>query len=246
MQIVPVIDILNGIVVHGRAGHRESYQPIQSQLTDSVDPSQVLRVLIESCDATTGYVADLNGLMKRPVQTAILRRLAGNEFGLMIDAGVRSVGDIEDVPDGDNVRVILASEAIPSDLILADMVAGHPNRRFVFSFDLTDGILKSPVSDWKTNPIADLASRLADLGILDWIVLDVRSVGMGTGPSSVKLCEQLKAQFPDARLTTGGGIRNRADLQTLKDAGVSEVLLATALHDKTISRLDVKSLFGSS
>ena len=43
-------------------------------------------------------------------------------------------------------------------------------------------------------------------------------------------------------LGTGGGIRNTADLQALKQVGVQQALIASALHSGAISRKDIKNL----
>lgn len=242
MQIVPVIDILNGLVVHGRAGLRESYRPIESQLTDSVAPLEVIRVLMETASAKTAYVADLDGLMNQNVQTQVLNQLADAKIELMIDAGIRSADDVSRLPSGDHVRLVLASETIPSVQVLRQIVASHPNRRFVFSFDLMDDVLRSPIEKWTAKPLGDLASLVWDLGVCDWIVLDVRSVGMTTGPTTVARCRQLKASYPEARIITGGGIRDSLDLDALKDLGISSVLLATALHNRSITDTQIQAL----
>ena len=41
MKVIPVIDILNGIAVHGIRGERKKYQPIKSVLTKSAEPVEV-------------------------------------------------------------------------------------------------------------------------------------------------------------------------------------------------------------
>lgn len=242
MQIVPVLDILNGVVVHGRAGERETYQPVKSRLTESTAPLELLKVLANYCRAKKAYVADLNGLMNGAVQETVLKQLADQNIELMIDAGIRCSSDVDLIPEGDHVQLVLASEAVPSQAVLQAIISDHPNRRFVFSFDLVNGELKTPVKDWACNSIRHLASVLWDFGISDWIVLDMRSVGMATGPTTTERCERLKSQFPAVRLTTGGGIRHREDLQAFAGTGASEILLATALHDMTITEVDLKTV----
>ena len=43
MKVVPVIDILNGVVVHAVRGKRSEYKPLQSSLSNSVDPVEVAK-----------------------------------------------------------------------------------------------------------------------------------------------------------------------------------------------------------
>ena len=47
MQIIPVIDLLNGVVVHAQRGDRKNYQPIQSALTTSHQPLDIVAALLE-------------------------------------------------------------------------------------------------------------------------------------------------------------------------------------------------------
>lgn len=239
MQAIPVVDILDGVVVHGQGGHRQSYRPVESQLTGSAAPTEVLSALVRACNAKTAYVADLDGLMVGTPQSSVLKQLADQKIDLMIDAGIRSADDVDQLPAGDRVQLVLASETIPSVHALKQIIASHPNRRFVFSFDLVDDVLSSPVGVWKARPLTELATLVWKLGVSDWIVLDVRSVGMTNGPSTLARCEQLKSKFPASRLVSGGGIRNRSDLTALKQAGLSGVLLATALHSRSISEADL-------
>ena len=242
MQIIPVIDVLDGQVVHGRAGQRKTYQPIQSRLLKSTAPREVLAALFEIVPSNTAYVADLNGLINGDVQTNVLNQLANQKTNLLIDAGIRSPADVDRLPTGDHVQLVLASETIPSVQVLQEIVQRYPKRQFVFSFDLIDGAIKSVIPEWKQMPITKLARSIWDLGLANWIVLDIKSVGMATGPTTVEMCQQLKSKFSDCQIITGGGVRNRSNLQILKQIGVSSVLLATALHDGSITPADCVSV----
>jgi len=42
MKIIPVIDLKDGVVVHAKQGHREHYQPINTDLCKSSDIFQVI------------------------------------------------------------------------------------------------------------------------------------------------------------------------------------------------------------
>lgn len=64
MEIIPVIDILNGVVVHGVRGEREKYEPIKSVLCNSSDPLEVANVFKE-LGFKSLYVADLDSILKK-------------------------------------------------------------------------------------------------------------------------------------------------------------------------------------
>ena len=54
LKVIPVIDILNGIVVHAVRGKRREYQPLQSILCKSVEPLEVAKAFktLDSANST--------------------------------------------------------------------------------------------------------------------------------------------------------------------------------------------------
>jgi len=53
MFIIPVIDLLNGKVVHAKYGNRAQYQPLQSPLVDSCEPLAVAAHYLRATHANT-------------------------------------------------------------------------------------------------------------------------------------------------------------------------------------------------
>jgi uncharacterized protein related to proFAR isomerase len=93
LRIIPVIDVMDGIVVHAVAGRREHYLPLRSRLTRSVEPFEVARAMLDATDAKEMYVADLDGLM-RGVPNAGLRELAERlNAEVWLDVGLKCSGE---------------------------------------------------------------------------------------------------------------------------------------------------------
>ena len=67
------------------------------------------------------------------------------------------------------------------------------------------------------------------------IVLDLAAVGVGGGVATVELCRQIGSRYPGVELITGGGIRNIDDLRQLRAAGIHGALVASALHNGSIT-----------
>ena len=88
MKVIPVIDILNGIVVHGVRGKRSEYQPLQSILCYSVEPLEVAKTF-KTLGFSELYIADLDAIIDGSVNFQVFKRIA-EETGLklMVDAGV--------------------------------------------------------------------------------------------------------------------------------------------------------------
>ena len=92
MLVIPVLDLLNGVVVRGVGGRRDEYRPVQSVLTSSVLPRDVAQAFQKRLGLTTLYVADLDALLHQQPNADVCQQLASDGFELWIDAGVRSVG----------------------------------------------------------------------------------------------------------------------------------------------------------
>ena len=65
MNIIPVIDIRDGIVVHARGGERANYQPLKSLLTQSVKLEQVIDDLLAWYPFKQLYIADLDAIEQK-------------------------------------------------------------------------------------------------------------------------------------------------------------------------------------
>src|SRR5262249_56995293 len=62
MEIIPVIDLKGGIVVHARMGQRERYRPIQTPLARTSDPVDVVGGIMSIYPFATFYIADLDAI----------------------------------------------------------------------------------------------------------------------------------------------------------------------------------------
>jgi len=73
------------------------------------------------------------------------------------------------------------------------------------------------------------------------IAMTLAQVGAGAGPDLAAL-GALRARAPDRRLYAAGGVRGPDDLRALREAGITGALVASALHDGTLSRADAAGL----
>ena len=70
------------------------------------------------------------------------------------------------------------------------------------------------------------------------IVMLLARVGSNAGPDMDRLLE-IKRRAPDVMLYAAGGLRGGCDLMRLKQAGISGVLVASALHDGRLTSADL-------
>ena len=239
MQVLPVLDILNGQVVRGVAGRRCDYRRIASHLTNSEDPIDVARAIRNSFDLEQFYIADLDAILTQRPNLASYRRLIEEGFELLVDAGFQNPDDVALVLDTGVTGVVVGLESCLSPNTFAMITACTDN--VTFSLDLLNGEPVRPYGShgWSDNP-SEIIRQAVRANATAIIVLDLSDVGMGTGGSTDSLCRFILAEFPTVRLITGGGVRGIDDLNRLNNLGVDAVLVASALHDGRLARSDIR------
>ena len=236
MTLIPVIDLLRGQVVRGVRGDRQAYRPIESALCKSSDPTTVARVLCEHCNAQQLYLADLDALMGRPAQLAVLREILQALPGieLWLDAGFadapaahRLITELAPEP-GSAARVVavFGSESLASPEALRGCFAGPAGARAVLSLDRRDGQRVDAAGCW--DAVASWPQRV--------IVMTMERVGSGAGPD-LETLRALHRQSSATSLIGAGGVRNEDDLAHAAEAGASAWLVASALHDLQLPKV---------
>jgi phosphoribosylformimino-5-aminoimidazole carboxamide ribotide isomerase len=245
MQVLPVLDLLNGIVVRGVAGRRAEYRPLQTLLTTSVQPLDVARALRAAFDFSTFYVADLDAILHHRPNWDAYRRLIDDGFRLLVDAGIETVDESLSVRDC-GAEPIVGLESCPGPRVLAEICSANDGA-ITFSLDLlngrpllTDNQSADNATGWNPDP-CEIVRQSVEAGVTRIIVLDLADVGTSSGGRTDELCRSLRAEFPGLRLTCGGGVRGIEDLRRLKSAGADSVLVASALHDGRLRAVDLRA-----
>jgi phosphoribosylformimino-5-aminoimidazole carboxamide ribotide isomerase len=228
LEIIPVIDLLDGRVVHARRGERQHYQPIQSSLCNSSEPLDVLRALLELYPFDQLYIADLNGIQKRGNHYDAIMGIRNLYPGLKLwlDCGFSDVADLEEWRDS-GVNFVIGSESLNN---LASYTALKLCNH-ILSLDFTASGYQGPLellqdpAHWPSNVIAMTLSQ----------------VGSSLGPDEDKLASIIQ-QSSGSKIYAAGGIRGMADLLRLKNMHVSGALIATALHSGALTGTEIASL----
>lgn len=231
MQIIPVIDILDSRVVRGVAGNRDQYRPITSSLTDSVEPVAVAAAFRDLFGLSTLYVADLDAILHAEPNFEVYEDLSRDGFELLIDAGVRSIHDVEPILRAGASKAIVGLETWPLLSTLEMMLQQTGGQQVIFSLDLQSGRPVRRLSDVVSDDPIDIGCAVIEAGIREMIVLDLAAVGVASGPVTLDICRALKEFAPKLKLITGGGIRSTADLSVLRSHGIDGAMVASSLHD---------------
>lgn len=240
MDIYPVLDLRGGQVVHAVAGQRHRYQPVQSCLTGSTDPVDLLKAMQDRLGLNQFYVADLDGIQNNTPDWKTLARLSQMSATLLIDAGFRRIDDARLLQShgfrsDSGVRPILGTESFEELDQLQPADFDDP----VISVDLRAGQLQlaDPALRESTQPL-ELIHSLASRGFQDLIVLDVAAVGTGEGVPTLSLIRSARAIDCSLRFITGGGVRSERCVLEARHSGIAGLLVASAIHSGTLGRAE--------
>jgi len=237
MTILPVLDLLDGLVVRGVAGRRSEYRPLQSRLAETAAPLDVARALRREFGFRRLYVADLDGILHHRANDVAVRQLIDDGFSLLVDAGTRDIAEAQRMNESGAELVIgLESTSCPEQVAQLASVC----EAATFSLDLQNGVplLSEGETGWRDNP-REIVRQVVGCGISRLIVLDLADVGMRGGARTGALCEAILAEFPQLIVTCGGGVRGIDDLHVWQSLGASQVLVASALHDGRLSAAEL-------
>jgi phosphoribosylformimino-5-aminoimidazole carboxamide ribotide isomerase len=225
MKIIPVIDLKDGVVVHAQQGMREHYQPISSNLCQSSNIYKVIEAFLGIYNFDTIYIADLNEITHQGDHERLITEVLTSFPHILfwIDSGYPRA---KKYPS--NHLPVLGSECY-SDESAVELKAF--NKHFILSLDysVSEALgAKSLFSDQELWPDTI-------------IIMTLNRVGSNQGPDLDKL-SWFCGQYPNKNFIAAGGIRNTADLHTLKQVGVQQALIASALHSRSISHEDIQNL----
>jgi len=226
MDIIPVIDIMNGVAVHAREGRREHYRPLQSALCSTAEPKAVIHGLLRVHPFKRVYIADLDALMGKDPQTDLAADLERcfPETEFWIDRGLPSFDEMPSSSSKTNARAVVGSESLSEESL---PLLARLGPELILSLDfLGDRLLG-----------AEQLLYSPELWPETVILMSLSHVGSTVGPDFGRLAS-FSREHPDRRFIVAGGVRDEQDLRRLKTMGAAGVLVASALHSGTVdSRL---------
>jgi phosphoribosylformimino-5-aminoimidazole carboxamide ribotide isomerase len=232
LHVIPVIDLMGGLVVRGVRGERHAYRPIVSRPADGSAPRAIAQALRQAAPPPEGsgpvlYVADLDAIQGGAAQVAVLLELlrAQPDLCIWLDGGFTGPASVRALrvllgPGAGRVRPVYGSESLASAAAL-DELAEDP--RSILSLDSRLARPLDPSGSWQ-RPQA-------------WprtvIVMTLDRVGAGSGPDLDSFA-RLRGMAPDRVWIGAGGVRDAADLRAAQASGAAGWLVASALHDGTL------------
>ena len=202
IQVIPVIDLLNGVVVHAKKGDRQHYQAIQSQLSVSTNPIAIVTAILALYPFTQLYIADLNAIQKTAFSNytnySVIESItqAFPSLVIWVDAGISNQIELN-LWKKLNIRLVIGSENFTEIDHYCSLT--HHKTDFILSLDFLAQGYKGP---------AELLTN-TDYWPQDVIIMSLANVGTNQGINQTLLKDMIN-QAKHVNVYVAGGIREIA------------------------------------
>ncbi|MFH1328688.1 MAG: HisA/HisF-related TIM barrel protein [Candidatus Bathyarchaeota archaeon] len=240
MKIIPVIDILNGTVVHATKGRRKEYRPLKSILCTSPNPLDIALAFKFNFGFDHLYIADLDAIQGGKMNLKLMQKIkAETDCKIMLDCGINSLNSAKKVLESGVAEIFIGTETLDDLAFIKKAVKFLPQSQVTVSLDVIGGksLSKSPLLS-SMDPIF-LAKILKGLGVIKIVFLDLTRVGTMSGSNLEILRKLLK--ISDMEISVGGGITSLSELRLLRSIGVLRAFVATAFHKGKITKAELTS-----
>lgn len=227
MNLIPVIDYKQGNVVLAKRGMREKYEPVNSLLCSSSDIHHVIETILALARFKTIYIADLDCIENQHTNISLWSSICNSypSIEFWIDLGTSCAKWPSYMHNTPNARPVLGSESFQVMYDLEDHIKRLRRYRPIISIDIKEEIILGP-----KDLFASLTTWSSDI-----IVLSLTHVGSNNGPNTHAI-SLVKSSIKNARLHYGGGIRNKKDIEQIKQLNIDGILIASSIHNGEITK----------
>jgi phosphoribosylformimino-5-aminoimidazole carboxamide ribotide isomerase len=234
MKIIPAIDLREGRVVRLRQGDFAQMRAFEH------DPL-LLAQRYRASGADWLHLVDLDGARAaRPMQLALVARIAASDLRVQAGGGVRTREDVQRLLGAGVARVVVGSVAVRAPDEFAGWLREFGAECLCLAMDLRSGIdgrWHPAVDAWQATGEGDYAillQRFAEAGLRHVLTTDVAHDGMAAGPN-LALYRELAARWPSVEWIASGGVGDLADVGALRGTGVAACVAGTALLEGTLA-----------
>jgi phosphoribosylformimino-5-aminoimidazole carboxamide ribotide isomerase len=235
MEIIPAIDLINGQCVRLTEGD------FARQTTYDNDPLAVAQ-RFEQQGVRRLHLVDLDGARARqPVNLPVLEQIA-RHTSLVIDfgGGLQSEAAVRRAFDAGASQITAGSIAVREPETVGEWLDTFGAERIIVGADFRDNYIA--INAWaeqSERPLREFVAHYLHLGATTFICTDVSKDGKLQGPS-LNAYEQLRQQFPQARLVASGGVTTLADLEALTAIGMHGAIVGKAIYEGTITLSELR------
>ena len=224
--LLPAVDVADGQAVRleqADAGSEKSFG----------DPLEVAESFVEQ-GAEWLHLVDIDAAFSRGDNTAVIRQVVGALAGklhIQLSGGIRDEASLNRALDAGVRRVNLGTAAL-SDVDFVTRAIREHGDRVVVGIDVRGTTLTARGGSGTLGEMFDVLPVLEEAGAARYIVTDVDTDGMMTGPN-IQLHRDV-CERTSATVIASGGIATLNDIARLRDlvpVGVEGAILGKALYE---------------
>lgn len=229
MKIIPAIDIIGGRCVRLSQGD-------YGKVSIYGDPRE-MAVKYRDMGFTRLHMVDLDGAKaSHMVNVSTIEQvcLVSSSMKVDVSGGIKSDEDIERAFASGAAYATIGSMAYSDTEKVKGWIERYGAERIIIGADVKDGFICT--HGWKSvtgTTIYELVERYEGM-IKRVMCTDISRDGM-LGGASTALYRELSCRYPDVVFIASGGVGTCRDLDELRDAGVSEVIVGKAIYEGRIS-----------
>lgn len=235
MLVIPAMDILEGKVVRLLKG------AFDSVTTYSSAPVKVVEKFVEA-GFNRLHIVDLSGARERKLRIMNLVREIKSLFPVEIQSGggVRTLDDARRIMESGVDFLVAGSISVKNRDIFEKITSEIGAESIISASDSRDGMIA--VDGWESTSVVSLEDQIRyclSLGINSFLVTDISRDGTLEG-TNLPLYKKLLTDFPGIFLIASGGVKDKTDLQQLRESSVPSVVVGKAYYENKITLEEMK------
>lgn len=222
MILLPAIDIRDGKCVRLTQGD------FDQETVYADDPVAMARSLADQ-GAQWIHVVDLDAALLGEPRNAHIVRAVIDAVDVKVQAsgGIRSMEAIDAAVSAGASRVVVGTQALRSPTFVAEAVARF-GEQVAVGLDVRGDRLQARGWTEDAGDLWEVLARLNDAGARRYVVTDVTTDGMLSGPNVDLLTKVMAAT--SAPVVASGGVSSLDDLRALAAAGAEACIVGKALY----------------
>lgn len=241
MRVIPAIDVQGGKCVRLFQGDFER----TTEYSD--DPAAMARTFADF-SASDLHIVDLDGARSgsQDNRKIVAKIVAETSMSVQLGGGIRDVDTVTRWFDAGVSRCVIGSLAITEPDVVKSWLARFGGDRIVLALDAkidADGVPLVTTHGWTASSTTTVYECIDDYlaaGLRHVLCTDVSRDGAMAGPN-VELYQQILGRFPMLELQASGGVRDIADLETLRASGLPAAITGRALLDARIAPAEMRT-----
>lgn len=234
MEIIPAIDIINGLCVRLTQGNYNQKTVYSSHPID-------IAKQFEDHGIHTLHLVDLDGAKNGKITNLHVLEIIAKHTTLQIDfgGGVKTFQDVQQILNAGATWVTIGSLAVKQPKVIKEFIQTYGADKFMLGADVKNELLQ--IHGWMENTqvhVHEFIAQYLKLGIKRFFCTDISKDGMMEGPA-LELYKKIIASFPEIFFIASGGVSSVNDLYQLKACGCKAAIVGKAIYEGKISLFEL-------